>query len=218
MTEADGRTARAERTRALIVDAHLALIADGELKPTARQVTERAGVSPRTLWDHFADMEAVMAASSRRQLEGQDADAVPIDPGQPLARRLADYARHRAGVLEALAPLARAADVQRPFSPVLQQNLRGNLARIRAEAERVFAPELDRFAPAARERAVLALTVAADWASWQLLRQYLDRPVAEATAVLQSAIAGILSETGTASPEATGPDPATPDPPKGNPA
>lgn len=198
MTEVDGRTARAERTRTLIVDAHLGLIADGELKPTARQVTERAGVSPRTLWGHFADMEAVMAASSQRQLEGQDAAALPMDPGLPLQRRLEDYARHRAAVLEVLAPLARAADVQRPFSPVLQQNLRGNLARIRAEAESAFAPELDRFAPAAREQAVLALTVAADWATWQLLRHYLDRSVAEATSVLRAAVAGILSGSGSA--------------------
>ncbi|HXD28078.1 MAG TPA: TetR/AcrR family transcriptional regulator [Arthrobacter sp.] len=211
MTEVDGRTARAERTRTLLVDAHLALIADGELKPTARQVTERAGVSPRTLWDHFTDMEAVMAASSRRQLEGQDAAALPADPNRPLDQRLADYARHRAAVLEALAPLARAADVQRPFSPVLQQNLRGNLDRIRAEAERVFAPELDRFAPSARERAVLALTVAADWASWQLLRHYLDRPVEEATAVLQAAVAGILSGAEPIHPESLIPEHAAPD-------
>lgn len=206
MNDVDGRSARAERTRSLIVDAHLALITDGELKPTARQVTERAGVSPRTLWDHFADMEAVMAASASRQLEGQAATTVPIGVDQPLDRRLAAYAHQRAGLLEALTPLARAADVQRPFSPVLQANLRENLARIRAEAERVFAPELARLEAAERERRLQALTIVADWASWQLLRQYLGRTATEAADVLRTAVAGIL--TGAATPDTTNGDPA----------
>lgn len=206
MTAVDGRGARAERTRSLIVDAHLALITGGELKPTARQVTERAGVSPRTLWGHFADMEAVMAASARRQLDGQDTAEPLLDADRPLELRLTAYAHRRAAALEALAPLARAADVQRPFSPVLQENLRENLARIRSEAEHAFAPELDRMAPAVRERSLLALTVAADWASWQLLRQYLGRTATEAADVLRTAVAGILA--GPDGPDTTKGDPA----------
>lgn len=193
MSGVDGRSARAGRTRTLIVDAHLALIADGELKPTARQVTERAGVSPRTLWGHFADMEAVMAASARRQLAGHEAAAEPVDPAAPLARRVEAFARHRALLLERVAPLARAADVQRPFSPVLQQNLRDNLDRIRADAEAAFTRELQDLDPVERERRLVAVTVAADWASWQLVRQYLGHSVTEATAVLRTTVAGILT-------------------------
>lgn len=193
MNDVDGRSARAERTRSLIVDAHLGLITDGELKPTARQVTERAGVSPRTLWGHFADMEAVMAASARRQLDGRVAAFTPPPEGAGLPERVHAYARHRAAALEELAPLAQAADVQRPFSPVLQQNLRQNLERIRSEIEGHFAQDLDQQEPGARERVVMALVVASDWASWQLLRQYLERPVAEARAVLETSVAALLA-------------------------
>ena len=192
MNDVDGRSARAERTRSLIVDAHLGLITDGELKPTARQVTERAGVSPRTLWGHFADMEAVMAASARRQLDGRAAAITPPPEGAGLPERVGAYARHRAAALEELAPLARAADVQRPFSPVLQQNLRQNLERIRGEIEANFAEELDQQDPGTRERVVMALVIASDWASWQLLRQYLERSVVEARAVLETSVAALL--------------------------
>lgn len=193
MNDVDGRSARAERTRSLIVDAHLGLISDGELKPTARQVTERAGVSPRTLWGHFTDMEAVMAASARRQLDGQDTGYSAPPAGAKLSERVDAYARHRAKALEELTPLARAADVQRPFSPVLQQNLRQNLERIRDEVEAHFAPELNRLDPVGRERSVLGLVVGSDWASWQLLRQYLGRSVEEATGVLETSVTALVS-------------------------
>lgn len=208
MSDVDGRSARAERTRSLIVDAHLGLICGGELKPTARQVTERAGVSPRTLWGHFTDMEAVMAASARRQLDGQDTGYSAPPTGANFSERVGAYARHRANALEDLTPLARAADVQRPFSPVLQQNLRQNLEGIRREIEAHFAEELDQHDSGARERRVMALVVASDWASWQLLRHYLERSVAEAIAVLETSVAALL----------VGPAPPVSDSTKGNPA
>lgn len=188
----DGRSARARRTRQIIVDAHLALIGAGELKPTAKQVTARAGVSQRTLWDNFKDMESVMAASARRQLAEQDAAFEPIPVDLPLPERIHRYCAQRAVVLEAVAPLAQAADIQRPFSLVLQENLRQNLARIRAETERLFALELDRLDPAARSRAMLALITVSDWANWQLLRRYLGQSPDQAGAVLETALTGIL--------------------------
>jgi hypothetical protein len=40
----DGRSARALRTREAIVDACIGLVEEGELRPTAPRVAERAGV------------------------------------------------------------------------------------------------------------------------------------------------------------------------------
>lgn len=65
-TRMDGRTARAERTRNAIVDAHLALIDEGDLNPTGERIAERAGISPRTLWTNFKDMETLFAATGQR--------------------------------------------------------------------------------------------------------------------------------------------------------
>jgi hypothetical protein len=52
----DGRVARSHRSRRAIVDAMRALHAEGDLRPTAPRVAERAGVSLRTVWQQFADM------------------------------------------------------------------------------------------------------------------------------------------------------------------
>ncbi|MDN6301128.1 MAG: hypothetical protein L0J68_12810, partial [Micrococcaceae bacterium] len=151
------------------------------------------------------DMEAVMAASARRQLDDRASAFTPPPEGTGLPARIQAYARHRAAALEELAPLARAADVQRPFSPVLQQNLRQNLERIRAEIEAHFAEELDRHEAGERERLVAALVVVSDWASWQLLRQYLERSVADARAVLETSVAALLAAPSVSDPRKENP-------------
>lgn len=194
MTETvDGRTARARRTRQIISDAHIGLITDGELKPSAKQIAARAGVSVRALWDHFKDMESLMANTAARQLAEQDEAFEPVPVALPLAERIEAYCLQRAGMLEAIAPLARAADVQRPFSTALQQNLRENLQRIRNDVERLFAPELGALDPPRRTRLTLAICTASDWAHWKLLRDYLGQPPEQARAVVEETLFGLLN-------------------------
>jgi TetR/AcrR family transcriptional regulator of autoinduction and epiphytic fitness len=82
-TRVDGRTARSERTRNAIIDAHLQLISEGDMRPTADRVAKLAGVSLRALWSHFADMEALMAASGQRVLEQRDASRSVPPRGPP---------------------------------------------------------------------------------------------------------------------------------------
>ena len=65
--EVDGRIARGKRARTAIVDALLALIEAGELRPSAARIAERAGVSLRSVFQHFRDVESLFAAMADRQ-------------------------------------------------------------------------------------------------------------------------------------------------------
>src|ERR1043165_6133853 len=65
----DGRTARAQRTRAAVVDALLQLINEGDLRPTAPRIAERAKVSLRSVFQHFTDLEALYAAATTREID-----------------------------------------------------------------------------------------------------------------------------------------------------
>jgi TetR/AcrR family transcriptional regulator of autoinduction and epiphytic fitness len=188
----DGRTARAQRTLRIISEAHIGLINDGELKPSAKQIAARAGVSVRALWDHFKDMEALMANTAARQLAEQDEAFGPVPAVLPLAERVAAYSSQRAAILEAVAPLARAADLQRPFSAALQQNLQENLKRIRDDVERLFEAELAGLDPAHRTRLVLSICATADWANWKLLRDSLGQSPDQARAVVENTLAALL--------------------------
>src|SRR5215470_2088915 len=112
----DGRTMRAQRTRAAIVDAHLGLLARGDLKPTGERIADAAGVSLRTLWTSFKDMETLFAAAGERLIERELAVYKPIDVGLALPVRVERFCAQRATMLEILAPAARAAVVREPFS------------------------------------------------------------------------------------------------------
>src|SRR5215813_13654931 len=101
----DGRTARAERTRNAIVEAHLELIGEGDLKPTGERIAERAGVSLRALWANFKDMEALFAASGERVFSRQATEHRTISPDLPLARRVEEFCKQRVGMLEVIAPI-----------------------------------------------------------------------------------------------------------------
>ena len=61
----DGRTVRAERTRQALVDALLSLLDEGQLQPTAERIAVRAGVSERSVFQHFPDREALSRPSPR---------------------------------------------------------------------------------------------------------------------------------------------------------
>jgi hypothetical protein len=137
-------------------------------------------------------MESVMANTAARQLAEQDEAFEPIPVVLPLTERITAYSRQRAAILEAVAPLARAADLQRPFSATLQQNLQENLKRIRDDVERLFDAELGELEPTHRARMVLSICAAADWANWKLLRDCLGLSAEEARAVVETTLAALL--------------------------
>jgi len=189
----DGRTARAQRTRAAIVDAHLALLAAGDLKPTGERIAEAAGVSLRTLWTSFKDMEPLFAAAGDRLTDIQRAEFRPVDPALPIPERVDAFCRQRARMLEILAPAARAAILREPFSAALRRNRARELARVRDELEELFAAELDAEpTPAAREQLLNALHTTSTFGTWSTLRYQLSLSIDDSTAVMARTVLALL--------------------------
>jgi AcrR family transcriptional regulator len=165
---ADGRAARSERTRRAIVDAMRALHHDGDMRPTAPRIAERAGVSVRTVWQHFDDLETLLVEAGRRDLEIARSFVEPIDPSLPTQARVAALVEQRARMFEEMAPPWRAARVHVPFSAQLQANRDTLMDLAREQVRELFAPEL---AVADDPQALLdALHIASSWAAWESLR------------------------------------------------
>ncbi|WP_305785113.1 TetR/AcrR family transcriptional regulator [Symbioplanes lichenis] len=184
----DGRTARSERTRAAIVEAHVALIRSGDLRPTADRIAKQAGVSLRALWSHFADMEALFAASGQLILDQRDTAHEPIPAGLPLPDRITAYCRQRARLLEAIAPAAKASSLKEPFSEALQSYRRSHVQRVRDEIADLFKPEL-----AGDTQLLDALTAASMWPSWGTMRDAMGLTPAQAEAALTRTITALLT-------------------------
>jgi TetR/AcrR family transcriptional regulator of autoinduction and epiphytic fitness len=167
---ADGRMARSHQTRRAIVDAMRALHAEGDLRPTAPRVAARAGVSLRTVWQHFADMETLLLEAGRRDLEILLQIVSPIGSDLPLAERVEMLADQRARVHEQMTPGWRAARLQQPFSPELRRSKKRMIALARAELEAVFVNELGQLSPDQRQALVDGLQGVSIWAFWESLR------------------------------------------------
>jgi len=60
-SKVDGRKQRSERSRELIIGATIDLINEGNLMPTAQEVSIRADVGIRSVFRHFADMDSLYA-------------------------------------------------------------------------------------------------------------------------------------------------------------
>lgn len=179
---------RAERTRRAVIDAHLALLLEGDLRPKATRIAERAGVSVRALWCHFRDLEELFAAVGDRTLEVQDAEAERVPTGLPLPERVERFCRRRARMLEVIAGASRAAQIRLPFSPQLRANRARHNERLRAELEEVFAEEVD-----GDPDLVTALVVATAWPAWTGARDDLGLGVEKATEIMRRAVSALLT-------------------------
>jgi TetR/AcrR family transcriptional regulator, regulator of autoinduction and epiphytic fitness len=188
----DGRTARARRTREAIVDAVLGLLDAGDLRPSVEDIAARAGVSPRSIFQHFGDRETLLRAVGMRQTERVSQIVEHLPDTGPFDERLEAFVEQRARVLEFITPVRRSALLNEPFSEGSHAGLQAFRAFKRAEAERVFGPELDARPAGEREEVVRALGAVTDWNTWEALRAHQGLSVADARAVMRRTIGALL--------------------------
>ena len=190
----DGRTARSARTRDEVVAAFLDLLEDGTLRPTARQVAERAGVSLRSVFQHFADLESLFAEVAGRQIQRLQ-DLWPAPPADaPYPDRLAMFVAQRSRILEAISPVRRAAVLQEPFSDVVAQRLKWVRDAAQAEVATTFASEIAGRAAADRVVLLAALDVATNWGTWETLRRQHAMSQEAAARAMRRMIEAVLKE------------------------
>jgi AcrR family transcriptional regulator len=192
--ERDGRSERGERTRAAVVEALLELIEEGDLRPTAPRIADRAGVALRTVFHHFEDLEALHVLAAQRQTEKFLALIRRVPRDTPLPERIETFVTERARLLEAITPVRRSALLSEPFSREIAARLRWVRQRARREVERVFARELEVMPAGDRREVTDALTVAASWPSWETMRSHHELSPAQARRVMARTVRALLAQ------------------------
>ncbi|HVP31914.1 MAG TPA: TetR/AcrR family transcriptional regulator [Myxococcota bacterium] len=190
----DGRAARSARTRAAIADAVLAFLEEGRLEPTSLAIAARAGIAERTLFHHFADLEALFTEVAERQIE-RVRERFPFEqPAGTLSQRIDAFVARRAALHEFVTPVRRAALRLEPTSPAIARRLAWARRELRRDVARSFAREVEA-APAARRHDLRgALTVATSWSCWEQLRRHQGLSAPRARAVVRQLVASTLEE------------------------
>ena len=190
----DGRRARGLRTRDAIISALLDLVAAGDVAPTAQRVADRAGVSVRSVYQHFSDVEGLYADATERTYEWARDAAKDVDISLPAARRVDTFVEDRTAILEALLSFHRAVRLMEPASDRVRESRQTMDKWEKDRVAKVFAQEL-RAMESSRRVAVLAgVDALASADAWDHLR----RSGQSARSARQALRSGILSLLGVA--------------------
>lgn len=188
----DGRTARAIRTREAVVEALLGLIEEGNLRPTAHQIAQRAGVSLRSVFQHFSDLDTLFSLAAKRHIERYSVMLEPISTDLSLVERIDALVSQQGRLFEAVTPVRRAATLMEPFSEEILSHVRRGQHTTRALAARLFHQELAPLDDSDRRATLDALAAVSSWNFWDTLRRLQGLSVARAQDTLRHLYLSLL--------------------------
>ncbi|MFB7513492.1 TetR/AcrR family transcriptional regulator [Streptomyces sp. NPDC056144] len=185
-----------ESTYAALLDALLQLVSESGREPTRKAIAERAGVSERTVFVHFADREALYVAAARRQAGRWRVHAEPVPPEETTDRKVAALVAQRARMYEVMTPIRKIGLGLEPDSPGLRGVMAEGDAWFRTDLAAVFAPELGRVPDAEEPGGLLdAVEAAASWAFWDHLRTRRGLDGTAAGAAMTRTLLALLAQT-----------------------
>jgi len=158
--------------------------------PTAFQIAQEAGCSTRSVFERFADLDALSVAAADYAIVQGQREAVAHNVDAERTTRIHSHVETRAFVCEKWLPLWRLIARQE------QPELRKRAAMVRSiSIERLklmYGPELSRLAELERDRLIMALAVLISFESWDQLRHCYNLSMEDAQAVWRCAIDRML--------------------------
>lgn len=139
----DGRAARRNRNRTAVLDAAIALFAEGKLQPGAGEIAARSGVSHRSINRYFPDSRALLRAAVDRQIEiGIPLFRIHAIGHGPFEHRVDEFVRVRLEAYDVLGATARAAALMAATSRIVRNELVAVRELLTDQIDRQFATEL----------------------------------------------------------------------------
>jgi AcrR family transcriptional regulator len=185
----DGRKRRREQNSEAVVDALLALFRDGNYQPGTADIAARSGLSLRSLFRYFDDVDDLHSAAAARQI----ALAVPllrlrIGADAPTIDKIRAVVAARVRLFEEIGPSARALRACAHRHKPLAAELARNRAFLRGQLAQLFAPE----AAGSAVSFLPALDVLCSFESYELMRTDQGMSRARIETTLTEAIAAVL--------------------------
>ncbi len=190
---ADGRTARRDRNREAVLDAVLELFREDAVYPGPAEVAERSGVSLRSVYRYFEDMETLVRAAMARHLDRVQPLFLIESPGEgPLVDRIEELVDQRLRLYDAVAPMMRAALLRARSNELIRERLEETRRGLRRQVEEVFAPELGKLSAGDSRDVLAALDVLLEFESMEHLQRERAMTATDARRVLVRAVTSLL--------------------------
>jgi AcrR family transcriptional regulator len=190
----DGRRLRRDRNREAVVRALLALYNEGNLDPSTEEIAARSGVSARSLFRYFDDVDDLSSAAIQQQ-QDDVRHLLPIAAtvDQPLAERIDALVRQRSELFETIESAATVSRLRAPFRLVVADRLTEGRAFLRQQISSLFAPELDVMPTAMAASRRATIDIVTSFESWRLLRDDQRLSLASASTAMRDAVGALLT-------------------------
>ncbi|HWE55272.1 MAG TPA: hypothetical protein VG435_07140 [Acidimicrobiales bacterium] len=189
----DGRTARRDRNRNEVVDAALGLVDEGVVDPSIDQLTDRSGLSARSIFRYFDGLDdlrrAVIRAhfeKARTVLDGNDVGDGSRDT------RIKRFVDSRIKFNETMAGPARTAQLRAHYAPVIAEDIQHYRQILDASVRKHFAPELKARAKAESEDLIAVVDILVSFSSWEMMTQDHGRSRTQIRRAWTSALESLL--------------------------
>ncbi|HEU5084181.1 MAG TPA: TetR/AcrR family transcriptional regulator [Acidimicrobiales bacterium] len=140
----DGRTARRDRNRLAVLDAVLELFSEGNLDPGVHEVADRSGVSLRSVYRYFEDLDELVTAAIDRHLDRTRPLFEIEDLGVgPFHDRVHRFIERRLRLFENIRVIYRASRVRAATDPGIQSGIAATHQWLTDQTHRMFEPELE---------------------------------------------------------------------------
>ncbi|WP_422033710.1 TetR/AcrR family transcriptional regulator [Reyranella sp.] len=167
----DERIIKGQSVRRSLIQATLDLVQTGDAEPSAGAVAMIAGLSSRTLFQHFPNLSDLYAAAFELAVSRAFSADRPVDPAAPLASRITWLVAHRAQLFEEWLPLWSFAERVRCMAPAIGAGVARLRELLRQRLTVWFAAELESLDPEARLAGLDSLDRAFGFDSWMNLRE-----------------------------------------------
>lgn len=187
----DRRRLRAERGREAVVDALLSFYNEGEHDPGAAAIAQRAGVSERSVFRYFQDLEALADAAIHRHWERVGAAFDPPPTVGDVRARATALVEQRFRIHQVAGPVARAGAVLARRSETVARGLDLRRKMLRSQLGPLF-PEIERLDRAERAELLAALDAATSVEQVEYLRADAGLSAPRARAVMLRIVLALL--------------------------
>lgn len=190
----DGRRAWRDRNLSAVVDAMLDLFAEGNLRPGADEIAARSGVSRRSVFRYFDDLDSLGRTAVEHQLArvGHLIELADIGEGT-VESRVDRLIAQRLRLFAATMPAARVSRLRAPFEPVLAQELARSRRLFRRQVERHFDDVLRPLTRARRNAVLSAAEVLCSFEAYELLRLGHDQTPKQIGDSMRAGLSSLLA-------------------------
>lgn len=190
----DGRTLRRTRNRTAVIAALLEIIREGNLHPGASEIADRAGVSHRSIFRYFDDLDDLV----RTAIDYAFAEAGPLadipDIGEgSLSERIANFVDARVALFQHVDGTMQLARMRAPSIASIDEGIAQIAEQFRTQIAEHFAGELSSTVEADRPLMIDGVLVLTSYDSFTIHLRLLGSDVERIRAAWGTAIAAMLS-------------------------